>query len=295
MRTFAAFILAAAATATLAQAPAPKPAPVATDPAVNTRPPLPKPLQPNLSTIFLVGDSTVRNGKGDGASGQWGWGDLFAHYFDLARVNVTNRALGGRSSRTYITEGRWDETLSLVKPGDVILFQFGHNDNGPLDDTFRARGTLPGIGPESREIDNPITRQHETVHTYGWYLRKYVQDARHRGATPILCSLVPRKTWVEDHIQRSADSYAGWAHQVALEEHVPFLDLNELIARRYDALGPEKVEPLFADPHTHTSLAGAKLNAEVVVSALKALATNPVAQYFSANAERVPAAKLDEK
>jgi lysophospholipase L1-like esterase len=295
MRTFTAFILAAAATATLAQAPAPKPTPVATDPAVNTRPPLPKPLQPNLPTIFLVGDSTVRNGKGDGAGGQWGWGDLLAHYFDLARVNVTNRALGGRSSRTYITEGRWDETLALVKPGDVILFQFGHNDNGPLDDTFRARGTLPGTGPEAREIDNPITRQHETVHTYGWYLRKYVQDARRRGATPILCSLVPRKNWVDGHIQRSLDTYAGWAHQIALEEKTNFLDLNELIARRYDALGPEKVEPLFGDPHTHTSLAGAELNAEVVVSALKALATNPVAQYFSANAERVPAAKLEGK
>jgi len=289
MRTFAAFIL-ATAVVTLAQAPALKPAPAATDPAINTRPPLPKPLQPNLATIFLVGDSTVRNGKGDGDGGQWGWGEPFVHFFDLARVNVTNRALGGRSSRTYIAEGRWDETLALVKPGDVILFQFGHNDNGPLDDTFRARGTLPGAGPETRAIDNPITRQHETVHTYGWYMRKYVQDARRRGATPILCSLVPRKTWVNGHIQRSTDSYAGWAHQIALDENAGFLDLNELIARRYDALGPEKVEPLFADPHTHTSLAGAELNAEVVVSALKALANNPVALYFNANAERVPAA-----
>ena len=285
---FAALFFAAIASA---QTSAPIAPVITTDPAASARPALPIPLQPNLPTIFLVGDSTVRNGKGDGAGGQWGWGEPLVHFFDLARVNVTNRALGGRSSRTYITDGRWEETLAYVKTGDIVIIQFGHNDDGPLDDTARARGTLPGTGPETREIDNPLTHQHEVVHTYGWYLRQYVDQARKKGATPILCSPIPRKTWKGDHIARNVESYGGWARQVAEEEKIGFLNLNELIARCYDLLGPEKVEAMFADPHTHTSLAGAELNAQVVISALKALPKNPVAQYFDAQAKAVPPAQ----
>ena len=123
-----------------------------TDPGAAVRQPLPAPKNPKLATLYLIGDSTVRNGKGDGASGQWGWGEPLVGYFDLDAMNVVNRAIGGRSSRTYITEGRWDELLALLKPGDFVILQFGHNDPGPLDDTARARGTLPGVGEESKDI-----------------------------------------------------------------------------------------------------------------------------------------------
>lgn len=285
MRTLAALLLALVPLAALAQSPTP-PAPAAA-PIARPRPQLPIPLQPNLPTIFLVGDSTVRNGKGDGGGGQWGWGEPLVHFFDLARVNVTNRALGGRSSRTYITEGLWAETLALIKPGDVVLIQFGHNDGGPTPEIIRARGSLDGTGEQSEEVENPFTHQTETVHSFGWYLRKYVQDVRAKHATPILCTLVPRKLWKDGHIERNTGTYAGWTRQVAETEKVPLLDLNELIARRYDALGPEKVEELFADPHTHTSLKGAELNAEVVVSALKTLAPNPVTNSFAPQATRI--------
>jgi rhamnogalacturonan acetylesterase len=252
-----------------------------TDPALHEKLGLPKPANPKLSTLFLVGDSTVRNGHGDGANGQWGWGEPLIDLFDTSKINMVNRAIGGRSSRTYITEGHWADTLALMKSGDVVLFQFGHNDNGPLDDTFRARGTLPGVGDESREIENPILKMHETVHTYGWYMRKYVTDTVAKGAIPIVCSPIPRKTWREGKIVRNADNFGGWAREVARQQHVEFIDLNEIIARRYDALGEEKVEPLFGDPHTHTSRAGAELNASCVVAGLKALPQDPVALYFS--------------
>ncbi|MDE3103573.1 MAG: rhamnogalacturonan acetylesterase [Acidobacteriota bacterium] len=259
-----------------------------TDPQAHARLGMPEPADPKLPTIFLVGDSTVRNGRGDGAGGQWGWGEPLVAFFDPARVNVVNRAIGGRSSRTYITEGHWADTLQRMKAGDIVLIQFGHNDSGPLDDTSRARGSLPGIGEETREIDNPILKRHEIVHTYGWYLRQYVLETRAKGAVPVVCSPIPRKIWKDGRIARNAGDYGGWARQVAESLHADFLDLNEIIARRYDAMGPAMVETLFADPHTHTTRAGAELNAASVVSGLKALPDAPVTRYLSAAGRAVP-------
>lgn len=249
--------------------------------------PLPTPQNVSLPTLYLVGDSTVRNGNGTGRHGQWGWGEPLISFFDTSRINVVNRALGGRSSRTYITQGHWEQLLAMLKPGDFVLLQFGHNDPGPLDDTARARGTLRGVGPETQEIFNPITQQHEVVHTYGWYMRKYVADTLAHGATPIICSPIPRKIWKDGKIVRNADNYGGWAQQVAQQEHVAFVNLNEIIARRYDAMGPVAVEPLFGDPHTHTTWAGAELNAESVVAGLKALPENPLGKFFSSKGRAV--------
>ena len=77
------------------------------------------------------------------------------------------------------------------------------------------------------------------VYSYGWYLRKFIADARAKGATPIVCSLIPRKTWKDGKIARNKGDYAGWAEQVAAAEQAPFVDLNEFIARRYDAWSGE--------------------------------------------------------
>jgi hypothetical protein len=84
-------------------------------------------------------------------------------------------------------------------------------------------------------------------------MRKYIADTRAKGATPILCSLVPRKLWLDGHVIRNTSTYRGWTQQVAAQQHVGFVDLNEIIARRYDALGQAAVDPLFGDPHTHTT------------------------------------------
>jgi rhamnogalacturonan acetylesterase len=239
---------------------------------------------PKLPTLYIVGDSTVRNGIGNGANGQWGWGDVVGKYFDPAKINVVNRALGGRSSRTFITQGYWERVVAVLKPGDYVMIQFGHNDGGPINDDTRARGSLRGIGEETQEIDNLLTKQRETVHTYGWYLRKYISDTKTRGATALVCSMVPRKIWKDDKIVRNTSDYAGWAAEVTKSEGVLFLDLNDIIAKRYEELGPDKVDPLFADEHTHTSRAGAEVNAKAVISALKGLAHNPLVKYFSSEA-----------
>jgi lysophospholipase L1-like esterase len=123
------------------------------------------------------------------------------------------------------------------------------------------------------------------VHTWGWYLRKYIADARAKGVTPIVCSLVPRKNWAKDgKIARNKDTFAGWAQQVAASEKVAFVDLNELIAQRYDTLGHDEVMKLFPqvtpDEHTHTNRDGAKVSAGIVAEALRALPENPFAAYL---------------
>lgn len=239
------------------------------------------PANPKLPTLYIIGDSTVRNGQGDGADGQWGWGDFVGVYFDSTKINVVNWALGGRSSRTFITQGHWQKVVNALKPGDFVMMQFGHNDSSAINDDSRARGTLPGVGEETEEIDNLLTKQHEIVHTFGWYLRQYVSDTRAKGATPIICSLVPRKIWKDGRIVRNADTYAGWAQQVAGAEQVAFVDLNEIIATRYNELGPQAVEPLFADPHTHTTLAGAEISAKAVIMGLQSLKHDPLGKYLS--------------
>lgn len=259
------------------------------DPSQNHLPRMLEPANPRLPTLFIVGDSTVRNGQGDGRNGQWGWGDVSGVYFDPSKINVVNRALGGRSSRTYMTEGHWEKVVTELKPGDFVLMQFGHNDGGALNDTTRARGSMKGTGEDSQEIDNMLTGKHEVVHTYGWYMRKYIEETKAKHAMPIVCSMVPRKIWKDSKIVRNASDYAGWAEKVARSQGVPFINLNEIIAARYDDLGPEKVDPLFGDEHTHTTRAGAELNAECVIVGLKSLPKDPLESYFSEKAANVVA------
>ncbi len=256
-------------------------------PTPGLRRPLPEPKNPKLPTLFLIGDSTVRNGQGDGGGGQWGWGEPLVEYFDSAKINVVNRAVGGLSSRTYVTSGNWDLVLARLKPGDFVMMQFGHNDDGAINDNSRARGTIKGTGNESQEIDNILTKKHEVVYSYGRYLGKFIADAKAKGATPMVCSLIPRKIWKNKKIVRNSNDYGKWAGDVAASEKLAFIDLNNIIADQYDKMGEEKVEPMFADPHTHTSLAGAQLNAESVIKGLKMLKKDPLERYFSAKGKSV--------
>jgi rhamnogalacturonan acetylesterase len=243
-------------------------------------------VKPNnsLPTIFLEGDSTVKVGT----PGERGWGQELAPYFDLAKINLVNHAIGGRSSRTFQTEGRWDKSLAMVQKGDFVIFQFGHNDGGAINDNFRARASLKGNGEDTQEIDNMLTRQHEIVHTYGWYMRKYVSDTKAKGAVPIVCSLIPRQKWVDGKIARASGDYGGWAREAAAQAGGLFVDLNEIIAEGYDAMGPAKVAPLFKEG-PHTTVPGAQFNARCAVSGLKGLPGNPLAAYFSDAARDVPA------
>jgi lysophospholipase L1-like esterase len=242
---------------------APPPQPQVGPPPLTTEiPPLPS-IDPALPTLFLVGDSTMKVGT----AGQMGWGEAIGDFFDRTRLNVVNYARGGRSSRTFITEGLWNRVLGAMRPGDFVIIQFGHNDGGELFLTTRPRASLPGAGDDVRSGVVEMTGQFEAVHSFGWYLKRYVADAKARGATPIVLSLVPRRIWTDGKIVR--DERAGWAGEAAAASGAAFVDLNAAIAKRYEGLGPEAVLAFFADEHTHTNPAGARFNAETAANALR--------------------------
>jgi lysophospholipase L1-like esterase len=231
--------------------------------------------QDSRPAVYLVGDSTVRNGT----RGQMGWGQVIHSRFDTNRIAVVNRALGGRSSRTFLTEGLWDKVLADLKPGDFVLMQFGHNDNGPMDEG-RARASIKGNGDETRAITNKTTGAVEQVRSYGAYLRHYIRSAKSKGATPIVLSLVPRNIWKDGRVVRATNDFGLWAAQAARQEGVDFIYLNSLVADKYQKLGEEQTAALFEGDHTHTNEKGAQLNADCVVEGIRGLGAGKLAGFL---------------
>lgn len=244
------------------------------------------------AALFVAGDSTAAPSPKEG---QEGWGTPFADYFDASRIDVINAARGGRSSRTFLTEGHWDRLVANLRPGDFVLIQFGHNDAGALNEEppgstrpLRARGTIPGVGEETQAIDNVITGRHEIVHSFGWYLRKMIADARERGATPILLSLTLRNRWSDGRIECGSGEYRRWIAQVANSERVQFIDLSRILADRYQTLGTEAVKRFFSLDEVHTNDSGAQFTAAAVLGALRGLEGEPFASVLSAKGRAVP-------
>jgi lysophospholipase L1-like esterase len=236
-------------------------------------------LDPKLPTVFVIGDSTASN-NGNGLAG---WGDPFRSYFDGTKINVINLARAGRSSRTFQMEGLWERVVNDLKPGDFVLIQFGHNDAGPLD-TGRARGSLPGLGDETKEVTLPNGNK-EVVHSYGWYMRKFIADTKAKSATPMVLSLTVRNIWTDGKVERGSGQFGKWAAQIAQSEGVPFLDVTRIIADQYEKMGQEKTKEFFPGDHTHTNAAGAESNAASVVAGLKALKDSPLVAYLSAKGQ----------
>ena len=236
-----------------------------------------------LPTLWIAGDSTVKN-----QGTMRGWGQDIAGLLDTTRIQVVNRAIGGRSSRTFFTEGRWDDMLKTMKTGDIVLVQFGHNDVGALDERGKFRGSVKGIGEETEEVKKPDGST-ETVHSFGWYLKHYARTAKAKGATVVLCSPIPHKKFDrEGKFVGDWDEWRGWVRDCATAEGVLYLDLSGLIGSRYSAMEKNEIEALFTDARTHTNAEGAKLNAQVVIDGLKALPGNPLEKYLPKAAATPP-------
>ena len=223
----------------------------------------------NNPVLFLIGNSTMRTGTlGNGNNGQWGWGYYAHEYFDPAKITVENQALGGMSSRTFYNK-LWQPIKKAIRKGDWVIISIGHNDNGPYDEG-RARASIPGVGEETLDVTIKETGEKETVYTYGGYMRKYINDVREQGGNPILMSLTPRNAYDEETGKIIRKPHTQWLMQVAAEEGVPFVDLNEISGKKLDSYGAWKTDYHFYLDKIHTSRFGAMMNARSAAEGLMA-------------------------
>jgi len=199
--------------------------------------------------LFIAGDSTAAE-YGPERAPQAGWGQALQSYLDPARFEVRNHAKGGRSTRSFIDEGRLDAIGRELRRGDVLLIQFGHND-AKFED--RTRYTDP---------DSDYPRM----------LMRYVQVARDKGATPVLVTPVARLLYDFGSLLDTHARYTLAMQQLATREHVALIDLNDRSMRWIRALGEQGARPYFlfvpeqkkADG-THFSVAGANAVACLVL------------------------------
>ena len=246
--------------------------------------------------VWFTGDSTVKNADKDD-DGMWGWASQAATVFDTTKVQLVNAARAGRSTRTFIKEGLWDAVYQNLKPGDFVTIQFGHNDICPITDA-KARGVISGTADTCHvfKLDNG---DYEVVYSFGWYLKKMIDDCREKGATPILVSLTPRNEWPGGKVERRDDSYGKWYREVVAETGVEFVDVHNISADFLDKKFAVKQLPqdkekakakmaelkekagakYFKKDHTHTSKLGAQMNAQSFARGLRQN-KSPLAQYL---------------
>ena len=235
--------------------------------------------------VFITGDSTVKN-KDKDADGMWGWGSQAGIIFDPAKITWENVAMAGRSTRSYIREGRWEKVYNALQPGDFVLIQFGHNDICPINDQ-KERGVIPGTADTCHVYKMEKDGRYELVYSFGWYLKKMIDDTREKGATPILLSLTPRNEWPGGKCERRNDSYGKWYREVVEQAGVAFVDVHNISADFLDkkfaskdaVKSKEKASKYFNHDHTHTSLLGAQMNARSVARGLRDI-HSPLAEYL---------------
>lgn len=224
----------------------------------------------NNPVVFTIGDSTVKN-EDSSPDGMWGWGSVIGEYLDSDNVTVENHAMPGRSARKFLDEGRWDKVYNALHPGDIVLIQFGHNDAGPID-SGKERAELPGTGGESKVFKMKSDGRYKVVYTYGWYLRKFIMDAKEKGAIPVVISHTPRNKFDNGLIESNASSFGAWTEKVAKMENVPYVNLNRVsgmkLQKMADESGLKLVNSYFKNDHSHSSLKGAHLNAQGIIESL---------------------------
>ena len=233
--------------------------------------------EPGKPMVFITGDSTVKNKDAD-EDGMWGWGSQAGLIFDPQKIGWENVAMAGRSTKTYLREGRWERVYNALQPGDFVLIQFGHNDICPINDK-KGRGVIPGTADTCHVYKMESDGSYEVAYSFGWYLRKFIDDTREKGATPILLSLTPRNEWPGGKIERRNDSYGKWYREVVEQTGVEFVDVHNISAdfldKKFASKDAEKskakASKYFNHDHTHTSKIGAQMNANSVAKGLRSI------------------------
>jgi lysophospholipase L1-like esterase len=212
----------------------------------------------NSPRIFIAGDSTAMDYKADKAP-QSGWGTALRCRVD---VPVENRAIGGRSTRSFIAEGRFDKIAADIKPGDTLLIQFGHND---ADTKKMAERFTP-------------------IPDYIANLNRFITMAREHGASPVLITPVTRRAFKDGQVPRSFPLYEDAAKQVAEQTNTPLIDLAALSRVWVQKTGEDASRRLYLhatpadhwpgfpkgiDDDVHFSAAGADGVATLIAGGLK--------------------------
>ncbi|MFC0211539.1 rhamnogalacturonan acetylesterase [Paenibacillus chartarius] len=215
----------------------------------------------NRQTIYLAGDSTMANYPPDKYPMQ-GWGNKL-HLFVPESVRIVNKAANGRSSKSFIDEGRLAEIVDLIKPGDCLFIQFGHNDS--KEDA--GRHTSPWS-------------------TYPLYLKQYIDGAREKGACPVLISPICRRHFDADGLLIDTHGdYPRSMEALAVRENVPFIDLCGRSAVAFKEMGEAKSKewltwlepgehpnyPEGVQDNTHLNEQGAEAAARMVADAIARL------------------------
>ena len=227
--------------------------------------------------VFICGDSTVKNEDKADHTGMWGWGSLAKTVFDTLKITVSNQAIPGRSTRKFLNDGRWERVYNSLQPGDFVLLQFGHNDIGDMT-SKKGRAVIASAQDTCHVYQIEDDGRYELIYSFGWYLKKMIDDVREKGATPVLLSLTPRNEWPGGHIERRDDTYGRWYREVVEQTGVSFIDVHNISAdfldKKFASSNPEKSKQkaavYFNHDHTHTSYQGALMNAKSLAKGLKA-------------------------
>lgn len=210
----------------------------------------------NHITVFTIGDSTMANKKA-GVFPETGWCQAFPAFVDQT-VEIKNRAMNGRSSKSFITEGRWKAILDSLHEGDYVFIQFGHNDE-KIQDSIRYA--------------EPFT-------TYRKNLERFISETREKGATPILFTSIVRRKFENGFLTDTHGNYPVVVRQVASELNVPLVDLQLLTTGAVTALGDEASKKIYLwtpptdkfpkdrKDDTHLSVEGANLVAKLAAQQL---------------------------
>lgn len=216
-------------------------------------------------TLFLIGDSTMANKENPDTNPEHGWGQMLPTFM-TSGIEIQNHATNGRSSKSFRTEGRWDKVMKQLKKGDFVIIQFGHNDQ-KINDSVR--------------FTNPYTQ-------YRANLERYVNEARSKGATPILMTSIVRRNFNENGVLVDTHKeYPLVVRMVANDLKVPFVDLQLLTEQMEISYGPEKSKQLHLhykkgdvnyypegkDDDTHLSKLGAESIAKLASNSLRTLKT----------------------
>ncbi|MEC1352968.1 rhamnogalacturonan acetylesterase [Bacillus sonorensis] len=204
-----------------------------------------------MTTIYLAGDSTVQNYQAN--SPQGGWGEFLQSYLS-EDVQVVNRAIGGRSSKTFVEEGRLAAILEVIKKGDWLFVQMGHNDSSK---------------DKPERYTDPYT-------TYKQYLRMYIEGARQKEATPLLITPVARLHYENGVFLNDFPDYCIAMKQLAEEEHVLLIDLMNKSLQHFAEKGYSDIFKYFmisenVNDYTHFTKKGAWEIAKLVSSGMQEL------------------------